>query len=378
MSLSTTERRRNKLDFYDLTEETTDELIFEEKYSSENVIESKHTEKAEPPLDLQEYVNSNLILQEHVEPRLNFNDFSSRPEIIAFEDLDCESGYRDISYSHCAENYPDLSRRSYLSGSDQSGRRATSFDDIKENNYDSSLPKYISTSASSDFASSPPEGNNKSMHEESLSLIFKQRVVPTDELNVKRLSSGNTFTTAASTLSLNEQAQIDSSLHLCERSNSPTPPNSDIEAVTFVSPSDKEVATTSSKVQFGTISIRGYDRTLGDNPSCSSGPSLSIGWTFISEVDQMSVDKYEAIRCDCRVKHRADLVISRAERDTILKDLGYSRAEMAAAVRLNVKIKSQRRRTVNNLQYSMLEEKSEGVLRKFKRLFKTFRKRGKK
>mmetsp|Transcript_4247 Transcript_4247/g.6086 ORF Transcript_4247/g.6086 Transcript_4247/m.6086 type:complete len:490 (-) Transcript_4247:21-1490(-) len=34
-------------------------------------------------------------------------------------------------------------------------------------------------------------------------------------------------------------------------------------------------------VKFGTIQIREYERTVGDNPSCNSGPPLTIGWKFV-------------------------------------------------------------------------------------------------
>lgn len=370
MSLSTTERRRNNLDFYDTTSDTIDEYLFEEKDSFENMNEVKHTALPRPPSKLQEYLDSNLTLQEDLKPCLNFHAPSSRPEIIAFEDIDCDEDNRDLSFALNTEIDPADASGGFASISDRDGRRAASYDGTKERIYDSFPSEYISTRDDGSFSPSHPEGGNDSTEGKHTSPIFKPKAIPTEELNLKRLSSGNTFTTTASTLSLSDQALIDTSLHLYERSASPTSPSSETITLLSASPTEKVTITKSSKVHFGTISIRGYNRILGDNPSCSAGPSLSIGWTFISEVDQMCVDKYETIRRDSRVTQKSDLVLSRAERDTILKDLGYSRAEMAAAVRQNVKIKSQRRRTVLNLQYSNFEEKSESVVRKMKKLFK--------
>jgi len=38
-----------------------------------------------------------------------------------------------------------------------------------------------------------------------------------------------------------------------------------------------------------------YQRTIGDNPSCSSGPPISIGWHYLSSYE-ISVDEYEKQR----------------------------------------------------------------------------------
>jgi hypothetical protein len=45
-------------------------------------------------------------------------------------------------------------------------------------------------------------------------------------------------------------------------------------------------------VVFDRIKIREYERTLGDNPSCTSGPPISLGWTYLHSSDY-PIDEYE-------------------------------------------------------------------------------------
>jgi hypothetical protein len=45
-------------------------------------------------------------------------------------------------------------------------------------------------------------------------------------------------------------------------------------------------------VVFDRIKIREYERTLGDNPSCTSGPPISLGWTYLHSCDY-PIDEYE-------------------------------------------------------------------------------------
>ena len=122
-----------------------------------------------------------------------------------------------------------------------------------------------------------------------------------------------------------------------------------------------------SSVSFSTIEIRSYERVLGDNPSCSHGPAVSIGWQYESDPITVQVDEYEYYRSEDRLDGTA-LVLSRSEREEILEELGYSRSAIADAVRTNVKIKNNRRQTVHNLPVARFEEVAESVRRKLKRV----------
>ena len=120
-------------------------------------------------------------------------------------------------------------------------------------------------------------------------------------------------------------------------------------------------------VKFGIISVRTYERVLGDNP-CSNGPPISIGWNY-NPKRTVSVDDFEKVRLETRRLSHGELVLNRLKRESILMAVGYSRAELAEAVRRNVKIKNQRRQTVHNLAVSKPEEAVEIVKRKVKNIF---------
>ena len=122
-----------------------------------------------------------------------------------------------------------------------------------------------------------------------------------------------------------------------------------------------------SSVSFSTIEIRSYERVLGDNPSCSHGPAVSIGWQYEPDPITVQLDEYEYYRSDDRLDGTA-LVLSRSEREDLLKELGYSRSAIADAVRTNVKIKNNRRQTVHNLPVARFEEVAESARRKLKRV----------
>lgn len=124
---------------------------------------------------------------------------------------------------------------------------------------------------------------------------------------------------------------------------------------------------TNTLVSFGTVEIRRYQRILGDNPSCSSGPALSLDWDYEDDLtSSKSVDDYEYYRG--RRLDDTEMVLTRYEREELLLDLGYSRKEIAEAVRKNVNIKNRRRQTVNNLNVMPFEQAIEGAARKISRV----------
>jgi len=100
-------------------------------------------------------------------------------------------------------------------------------------------------------------------------------------------------------------------------------------------------------VSFGELSyVRSYERILEVHPSTSSGPSLGIGWKFVEQecATNLVWDKN---------KDSTDFRLSREQRERIIKDdLGYSQKDIARAVRECQKLKSRRRRTINNLSES--------------------------
>jgi hypothetical protein len=119
-------------------------------------------------------------------------------------------------------------------------------------------------------------------------------------------------------------------------------------------------------VTFSSVFIRDYERILGNNPSCTSGPSLALGWRYQSE-RKFSLDTFE--RCKGKLRRGSQLILSRESREMILLELGYSKKDLASAVRNNIKSKNQRRQTVTNLSASTVEESLENAGRRVCSLF---------
>jgi len=119
-------------------------------------------------------------------------------------------------------------------------------------------------------------------------------------------------------------------------------------------------------LQFDKIKIREYSRTVGDNPSCSSGPPVSISWEY-NIIRDINLDEYEKSRPPRRVQN--EMILPRDMREDLLRcEWNASRKEITDSVRRNVKVKNQRRTTINNLDKSTkFEVVMESACRKLKR-----------
>mmetsp|Transcript_14837 Transcript_14837/g.34354 ORF Transcript_14837/g.34354 Transcript_14837/m.34354 type:complete len:644 (-) Transcript_14837:1758-3689(-) len=118
------------------------------------------------------------------------------------------------------------------------------------------------------------------------------------------------------------------------------------------------------KVSFTVIYVRDYERVVGDNPSCTIGPPVGIGWKY-GETRVIDVDSFEAARS--YKKPSSHLILNREAREAVLLSWGASFHDIVEAVRSNLKIKNQRRQTVTNLgKVERIEEAFESATRKLK------------
>ena len=124
-----------------------------------------------------------------------------------------------------------------------------------------------------------------------------------------------------------------------------------------------------SRVSFAYVNIREYERVLGDNPSVTSGPPLSIGWRHSTTLLTMSLDDYESGKGSPRSS--SEYLVPKSVRETMLKEhAGVSRREIVNAVRAIQKEKAARRKTVVNLGMAPAEERMEETKRKMKTILK--------
>ena len=124
----------------------------------------------------------------------------------------------------------------------------------------------------------------------------------------------------------------------------------------------KDLDQTKPHVKFHQITIREYNRTLGDNPSVSAGPPIALDWEYNPESEILTIEDYEAQKPQRR--RNVELVVPRNLREKLLKfECGFSRRQIAQSVRSVQAVKQNRRQTVNNLHSSKTQEKLENFKR---------------
>lgn len=101
------------------------------------------------------------------------------------------------------------------------------------------------------------------------------------------------------------------------------------------------------EVAFGTVKARFYEPIPEINPSVSSGVAVGIGWMYKSG-KVISVDDWEAQKGGL-VRSGHQLVLPRRARERKLLDAGFTQKDIAEATRNTLKLKHQRKTTIENL-----------------------------
>ena len=129
--------------------------------------------------------------------------------------------------------------------------------------------------------------------------------------------------------------------------------------------SGSNVATQHSRsVCFSKAYVRYYERILEVNPSTRSGPSVGLGWSY-KEMSPIDLNCVEDKQTNA---HR--MILPRQLREDMVRTLGYTRADVAKAVRQSLKLKNQRAQTYNNLRHQQVEYLVEKSKRKVGRLLR--------
>ena len=128
------------------------------------------------------------------------------------------------------------------------------------------------------------------------------------------------------------------------------------------------MSTTSDKksVKFGTIKIRKHSVTLGDNPSCRSGPPVTLGWDFIED-SSIALSEYEDKRAPRRKSHQ--IYMHKNQRKHLLENsAGFTPDEIERTTKEIKKIQRQRNVTKALLPFMKVEEGASSATRKVKRI----------
>ena len=125
------------------------------------------------------------------------------------------------------------------------------------------------------------------------------------------------------------------------------------------------------KIHFGEINVRDYGMTLGDNPSVSYGPPVTLDWDY-EEYNAVAVDEYEFHRPPRRCLR--EMGLNYYQRKHILNLAGHTEEEFKEVKKIVKKWKTNRyltRAMVSSaIPFAKMEDVFESALRKCKRIVK--------
>lgn len=127
------------------------------------------------------------------------------------------------------------------------------------------------------------------------------------------------------------------------------------------------------KVTWNQVEVRYYERIVTDNPAVQSGPAIGIGWKY-KRGGRVHVDYWEKSRGPPRLS--PELVLPRQVRERLLREAGVPQKDIADMVRATLKVKNQRKQTVNNLPTAGIEEAVEKTRRRFTKIISLGRNKG--
>lgn len=112
---------------------------------------------------------------------------------------------------------------------------------------------------------------------------------------------------------------------------------------TFSSPT-KNPNNLKGPVCFDAVTIRTYYLTLGDHPSCTKGPALSLSWEY-QQYEEIPIDIFEEFREGQRGQSKHEMYISSQIRKDLVKRLNVSDEEIVERQNEIDEIKKQRLKT---------------------------------
>jgi hypothetical protein len=102
-----------------------------------------------------------------------------------------------------------------------------------------------------------------------------------------------------------------------------------VQRATSFDPTAKPRKTVQRRTSFATISVREYEQTIGDSPSCLEGAPVTLGWSFRENRD-IPLEEYENARQPFR-RRQGDLVLGVNERRNKLVQSGVSLSDVLKA-----------------------------------------------
>lgn len=119
-------------------------------------------------------------------------------------------------------------------------------------------------------------------------------------------------------------------------------------------------------VKFGTVQIREYSRALGDHPSTSYGPPLTLDWDY-DEAVLMNVDDYEDKRPPRRINKQM-VVPGKTRESILLEQTAATKDEIKKSVNQVRAVRNQRRLTETFMELEDYHLVFEFLARRFRRM----------
>ncbi len=114
------------------------------------------------------------------------------------------------------------------------------------------------------------------------------------------------------------------------------------------------------EVCFASVQVREYPMILGDNPSCTSGPPLTLDWDHNAELS-CTIDEWESGRDSAR-----HLWVPSSVRMEYLLDIGFTLTQVLTAIQ---DVEDCQRLRCSSIEESCLQEKSRDVVECLQRQF---------
>ena len=89
------------------------------------------------------------------------------------------------------------------------------------------------------------------------------------------------------------------------------------------------------RIHFQDVQIRTYNLVLGESPSVSSGPALSLDWKYVQQEPRL-VDDYEASRGPLRRKERHFRLSAEERQRKLIEDFGLSLVQLNLAAKRRI------------------------------------------
>ena len=146
----------------------------------------------------------------------------------------------------------------------------------------------------------------------------------------------------------------------------PAPDMSRVKSVTNTTEKTRSTLKRNHCVGFATITIREYEQTIGDNPSVSYGPPISLDWEY-QQLEPVTLEHYEAHRAPRRTLRQMCMNYY-TRRNVLTYKFGYSEEEVKQAAKQADKVKRGRAVTKYFLPYAKVEDLVTSAGRKAKRV----------